>query len=47
VAVQSSNLMFSREGLKYSKKKNPYFNRNIKKSGFLIIGGYRGARPSC
>jgi hypothetical protein len=47
VAVQSSNLTFSREGLKHSKKKNPYFSKNIKKSGFLIMGGYRGACPSC
>jgi hypothetical protein len=47
VAVQSSNLTFSREGLKYSKKKNYYFSKNIKKSGFLRTGGDRGARPSC
>jgi hypothetical protein len=47
MAVQLSNLTFSREGLKRSKKKNLYFSKNIKKIKLLNKGGYRGVRPSC
>jgi hypothetical protein len=36
--VQSSSLTFSREGLKHSRKKIPYFSKNIKRSGSLTWG---------
>jgi hypothetical protein len=37
MAVKSSNVTFSREGLKYNKTKNPYFSKNIKRSAPLIL----------
>jgi hypothetical protein len=40
--VKLSNLTFSREGLKHSKKKNLYFSKNIKKSGSLTWGDIGG-----
>jgi hypothetical protein len=44
MAVQSSNITFSREGLKYSKKKIPYFTIKIQKSVSLVLG-LRGLVP--
>jgi hypothetical protein len=42
MAVQLSNLTFSREGLKHSKKKNPNFSKNINRSGSLTRGDTGG-----
>jgi hypothetical protein len=44
VAVQSSNLIFSQEGLKIARGKKLYFIIKIKKSVLLVIG-VRGVVP--